>query len=168
MDNQQINLRTIEERDLVSLRKNADNIKVSKFLADSFPNPYTVIDAENWFLFCQILPKYTQQIIEYNGEVIGGIGINIQKDIYKKTGEIGFWLAEDFWNKGIMTYCLKKYLVTIQKEYSLNRIYGRVFADNIGSINVLIKNGFTFKCVLSKEIVKCDQVYDALLYDINL
>jgi ribosomal-protein-alanine N-acetyltransferase len=168
MNKLKINIRAIEERDLVSLTRSADNINISKFLTDSFPNPYTLNDAQNWFLFCQTLPDYTQQIIEYNGEVIGCIGINIQKEIYKKSGEIGFWLAEEFWNKGIMTYSLKEFLVTFQKHYSLNRIYGRVFQQNVGSINVLTKNGFTFKCILLKEILKSGQVYNALLYDLNL
>lgn len=167
MNNFKCTIRNITDKDILSLKESANNVNIARFLNDSFPSPYKVEDATRWVLFCSNLPEYSQQVIECQGKVIGCIGITINCDIYRMTGEIGFWLAEDFWNKGIMTFIIKEYLILIQEQYNLNRIYARVFPDNVGSIRALEKNGFKFKCILSKEIIKKGVIYDALLYDLN-
>lgn len=98
--------------------------------------------------------------IEHGSQLCGVIGLVRQTDVYKKTAEIGYWLGEPYWNKGIATVSVK--LVT---DYGFNqlgfiRIHAGVFDYNIGSMNVLLKNGYVNDGIFKKAILKNGQLFD--------
>ena len=97
-------LRPWREEDLASLVRHADNRKVWLGLADRFPHPYTEEDARSWIDRCrrEELPALNLAI-EVDGEAIGGCGIEPWKGNFRRTGEIGYWLGEELWGRGIAT-----------------------------------------------------------------
>lgn len=163
---QQISIRPWDSGDSLNLVSLANNKNISCFLTDRFPNPYTIADAENWIRLCSNLNPVTQMAITFRNELAGSIGANIRPDIYKKTAELGFWLGEHYWNRGIATEAVKEFCAYCFEELQMNRISARVFEENISSTKVLQKAGFQFQCVLRKEIIKNEIVHDALLFDL--
>ena len=104
--------------------------------------------------------------IDYEGQFCGVIGLTRQTDVYKKTAEIGYWIGEPFWNKGIATKSVK--LMTSYGLQSLDfiRIHTGVFEYNIGSMRVLEKNGYTKDGVFKKSIFKNGKIWDEHRYSI--
>src|ERR1700745_2289142 len=96
-------IRNWKSGDAISLQRNADNPKVSAFLTDRFPSPYTMEAAEFWVEMQQKQDPLINFAIAIDDEVVGGIGIEFREDVYRKTGLIGYWLAEHLWGKGIIT-----------------------------------------------------------------
>ena len=110
----EITLRALNEDDSSLLTKYANNKKISDNLRDIFPHPYTT---EDGIFFITSTKNENPQMtfaIEFEGQFCGVIGLTGQKDVYRETAEIGYWIAEPFWNKGIATEALK--LIT---EYGL-------------------------------------------------
>ena len=98
--------------------------------------------------------------IEYDRKFCGVIGLIGQSDVYKRTAEIGYWLGEPYWNKGIATVC-----VNLLTDYGFNqldfiRIHTGVFEYNIGSMKVLSKNGYSKDGIFKKSILKNGQIFD--------
>src|SRR5690242_2391640 len=85
----------------------ANNFKIAKFMMDRFPNPYTVDDAKDFIGFATKDDPIHLFAIDINGKAVGGIGIHPQQDVYRKSAELGYWLAEPFWGKGIITKAIK-------------------------------------------------------------
>lgn len=146
--------------------KNANNRNVSKNLRNIFPYPYTSLDAKNFIQFCQ---KYDKSkclnlAITEDEKAIGGIGITIGNDIYSKSAEIGYWLGEEFWGKGIMTKAIKDMIDIAYSRYGINRIYAVVFLHNVASCRVLEKCGFIFEGTQKKSIYKDGYLYDSQIY----
>lgn len=83
----------------------ADNPSIPRFLRNIFPSPYTLSDAESWVLHCSTLNPLTQfGLMEpTNDAIIGGISLTQQDDVYSRTWELGYWLGEEFWGRGITT-----------------------------------------------------------------
>src|ERR1700743_2547480 len=92
-------IRNWKTGDAISLQKNADNPNVSAFLTDKFPYPYTMEAAEFWVERLINQDPLINFAIVIDDEVIGGIGIEFREDVYRKTGLIGYWLAEELWGK---------------------------------------------------------------------
>jgi len=157
-------LRPFVLQDAECLANNANNKKVARFLTDQFPSPYTIDDATS---FIEMSLKQTPSniiAIDIEGQVAGGIGLHLQADIYKNNAELGYWLAEQYWGKGIMTKAVQRMVIYGFKYFELNRIYARPFGNNIGSQRVLEKSGFKLEARLSKTLVKNDVLLDELIY----
>lgn len=153
--------------DLDSLVKYANNINISKNLTNKFPHPYTT---ENGKWFIDFATKDTPVhifAIDVNGEAVGGIGIHPQDDIQCKNAELGYWLAEPFWNKGIITKAIPQIVAFGFKTYSIDRIFARPFGSNLASQKVLEKTGFMFEARLSKTLFKNGEYEDELIYGIR-
>lgn len=151
--------------DVPALVRHANNVQIAKFLTDRFPSPYTRSDAERWVTYCGPLTEKTQMAIEYNSEAVGNVGITINKDIYRKTAEVGYWVGEACWGAGIMSEALAGFTAYCFEQFGLNRIYARVFESNVASARVLAKCGYAYKCKLEKEILKDEEIHNALLYE---
>ncbi len=157
-------LRPLRDSDKEDLARFANNKKIWDNLRDLMPHPYTT---ENAAFFINLTKQeHTQMIfaIEYNGQFCGVIGLTSQFDVYKKTAEIGYWIGEPFWNKGIATEAVK--LIT---DYGLNqldlvRIYTGVFEYNISSMKVLEKSGYKKEGVFEKAILKNGQIWNEHRY----
>jgi RimJ/RimL family protein N-acetyltransferase len=156
---------TIE--DLDSLVKFANNYNIAKNLTDAFPHPYSI---ENGKAFIEMAVQNTPPnvlAIEINGEASGAIGIHPQKDIYQKNAEMGYWLAEPYWGKGIITKAIIQMVDYGFKNWDINRIYARPFGYNIASQKASEKAGFMLEAKLKKTIFKNGECIDELIYAVR-
>lgn len=161
-----ITLRNWQEKDIKSLAKNANNKNIWDNLRDEFPFPYTELAAKQWVEIANQDNPLTSLAIIYKGVAIGGIGINIQTDVYRKNAEIGYWLGEKYWNKGISTKALKAMIEYTFENFEVIRIFAHVFESNIASIRVLHKCGFSEEACLKKVIIKNNKLQDCYIYSI--
>jgi RimJ/RimL family protein N-acetyltransferase len=159
-------IRSFEHSDKDSLVKYANNVNVSKNLRDRFPSPYKEPDAEEWLMFvCNDKPELCFAIAN-SKELIGGIGIVPQDDVNKYSVEIGYWLAEQFWGKGIATAALKEMTQYTFKNFKFNRIFASVFEGNTASEKVLQKAGYKKEATLRKSVYKKQNFLDQYIYSI--
>ncbi|WP_321296858.1 GNAT family N-acetyltransferase [Marinifilum fragile] len=163
---QNVVLRKWQKGDEDNLVKYADNPAVAKFLKDSFPKPYTYSDAVNWVRFANRTTDSYNLAITLNNKVIGAIGIERQKDVYRKSAELGYWLGEEYWNRGIMTNVVKEMVELAFQNFPIVRLYAYVFSDNKASSIVLGKAGFELESVQSSAIYKNGQFMDQMVYTI--
>ena len=159
-------IRSYDLNDLEALVKYANNIKVSQLLRDQFPFPYTRVDAENWLMQACNQHTETNFAIANNFELIGAIGINLQEDVNRFSAEIGYWLGESFWGKGIVTDAVKIFTRYAFENFDLNRIFANVFEGNIASEKVLLKAGYKKEGTLKKAVFKNGKFLDQYIYAI--
>ena len=159
-----IRLRNFKENDSGRLLELANNEKISQNLRDGFPHPYTLKDAESFIQKCMVQDPVTTFAIDYNGEHVGNIGLSIGMDIYRKSAEIGYFIGEPYWNKGIATMAVSLITEFGFAELGLVRIYAGVFEYNPASMHVLEKCGFRKEAIHEKAICKKDQIWDEHLF----
>jgi len=153
--------------DLDSLVSNANNDQIARFLTDGFPHPYT---KENGKAFIAMATKDDPIhifAIEVNGKAVGGIGIHPQQDIMKKNAELGYWLGEAYWGKGIITKAITEMIQFAFTTFDITRIYARPFGTNLASQRVLEKAGFTLEARIEKNIFKNGEFLDELIYAVR-
>ena len=159
-------IRDITDTDKNSIVKYADNKKIADNLRDSFPFPYTIEDAENWLTFLNDHDPKRAFAIANDKEFIGAVGIEPYNDVNSYSGELGYWLGEPFWGKGIATKAVKKFIPYIFENYDLIKIFAYVFSSNPSSGKVLVKAGLKLEGSLRNQIVKEGKVLDQLVYGI--
>ena len=163
----QFTLRPWKIDDLDNLVKFANNLNVAKYMTDRFPHPY---NAENGKIFIESATNdfpFNIFAIDIAGEASGGIGLHLQADIQCKNAELGYWLAEPYWGKGIMTKAITQMVDYGFKTWEINRIFARPFATNTGSQKVLEKAGFTFEARFEKTLFKNGEYLDELVYAVR-
>jgi RimJ/RimL family protein N-acetyltransferase len=161
-----IKLRNWQEKDYKSLSKNANNKKIWDNLRDEFPYPYTEMAAKEWIKIANQDQPLTNFAIEYKGTAVGGIGIILQTDVFRKSAEIGYWLGEKYWNKGITSTALKAMIDYSFNHFDINRLFANVFDSNIASIRVMTKCGFKKEAHLNKAVIKNNQLQDCLIFSL--
>lgn len=162
--NTQLKLRAWKTEDKQQLQRIANNQHVAKYLRERFPIPYTMNDAERWITLNEMGLDETHFCIEYDGMAAGSIGIDIQLDVHKQTAELGYWLGEDFWNKGIITECIKAVTPYFINKFELKRIFATTFSENVTSSKALEKAGFKLEGILKKHAFKNGIDYDGNMY----
>jgi [ribosomal protein S5]-alanine N-acetyltransferase len=160
-------LRPWKMEDLDSLVKFANNYNIAKNLMDLFPHPYTIEDGKAFIGMATKNSPPSILAIEINGEAAGAIGLHSQNDIYRKNGELGYWLAEAYWGKGIITNAIVQMVDYGFKNWDINRIYARPFGYNIASQRALEKAGFILEARLEKTIFKNGEYVDELIYAVR-
>lgn len=159
-----ISLRTWKLEDASALSAICNNKKIWLNVRDRFPFPYTVKDALQW-IFHTISQKPVQNFaIEYDGKLAGSIGITLKDDIYRKTMEIGYFIAENYWGMGIATQAVAEILRYIRKEFDIVRIYAEVFETNKASMKVLENNGFHLEGIRKKAVMKDNVIMDDFVW----
>lgn len=159
-------LRQWKEEDAKSVAEVANNINVAKWLRNVFPNPYTYEDAQ-WFVNDCISQGDTHQYlraIEIDGKAVGSVGVYIKEDVYEKSGELGYWLGEDYWGKGVMTAAVKKLCKEVFDKYDIERIFVEPYEPNVGSRKVLEKAGFIYEGTMRKGVYKNGQILSYCMY----
>lgn len=161
-------LRPFQITDKQALAKHANNEKVSNNLRDRFPHPYTEADAE-WFIsfVLQDNDPVKDFIVEVNGEAAGVISFWPGEDVYKQNAEIGYWLGEVHWGKGIMTAVIKTIVNYIFEKFEIKRIFAIPFATSTGSVKVLEKAGFKREAVIHNGVIKKGNMLDYYIYSVN-
>jgi RimJ/RimL family protein N-acetyltransferase len=141
-----------------------NNRNIWNNLRDRVPHPYLLNDARAFIATQQLKKPAENFAIEYNGEIVGGIGVLLQEDISRLTAEIGYWLAEPFWGKGIITEAIGQMTSYAFSTFGLVRIYAEVFAHNKGSMKALEKSGFHFESIKKNAVIKNDTIIDDHVY----
>ncbi len=146
----------------------ANNPNIARYLRDAFPNPYTYEEAEKFIHQCENaeMDKAIIYAIIIDGAAVGSIGAFKKDDVYKKTAEIGYWLATDYWGRGIITDAVGKLVNEVFQRLDVVRLEAGVFAGNNASCRVLEKNGFTLEGVLRKSIFKNGALLDGFMYSL--
>ena len=142
----------------------ANNKSISDTLRDIFPYPYTIKAAEAWISSQKNIFPLQNFAIKVNAKLAGGIGCKPQPDVNCKSIEIGYWLGEDFWNKGIATGAVKKMTDYLFATFDVVRIFAPVFEINKASMKVLEKAGYHLEAIHKKAVFKNDILMDEYLY----
>ena len=153
--------------DLDSLVRHANNPDIAKFMMDGFPYPYSEENGRAFIAFATKDDPIHIFAIDVEGEAVGGIGIHPQANVQRKNAELGYWLAEPFWGKGIITNAIKQMIEFGFKTYDINRIFARPYGTNVGSQKVLEKTGFIFEGRFEKTIFKNGEFLDELVYAVR-
>lgn len=160
-------VRSFQDKDAAALVKYGNNRKIWLNLTDLFPHPYTDAAAESWIQRVRSLYPETEFVIaSESDELIGCTGIVLKGNVHRKTAEIGYWLGEPYWGRGIMTQVVRAMTGYIFSTHDVIRVYGHVFASNLASARVLEKAGYQFEARLRKDIIKDGQIQDSLIYSI--
>lgn len=178
--------------DAADLARLADNRAVWRNLRDGFPNPYARKDARAWiravtrtvpYLHFAIVagpaagggpgqgdedgvgPRRGVRGSGVPGQALaGGIGLILQTDIHAGSAEIGYWLGQPYWGRGIMSAALAAFTAFAFDEFRLRRLYAMVLEWNPASMRVLEKCGYAREGRLSKSALKDGTVADEFLF----
>lgn len=159
-------MRSWRMEDAESLARHANNYNVARNLRDAFPYPYTLNDARTWINMVQENTIDLILAIEVNGEAVGGIGIHGMKDVYRYNAELGYWLAEIHWGKGILTDAIHTLVNYAFEHFKWQRIFAGVFQNNPASMRVLEKNGFKKEAIHRKAVIKENEYLDEHIYSV--
>ncbi len=150
--------------DLTSLVTHANNRRVSAHLRDRFPFPYDFAHGQKFLDWIAVQPTPTVWAIEVDGEAAGGIGVELHTDVERVSAEIGYWLGESLWRRGIVTEALQAVTAEAFRRFDLTRLYALPFADNRASVRVLEKAGYALEGHLRQSAIKDGNIRDQLLY----
>jgi RimJ/RimL family protein N-acetyltransferase len=159
-----IQIRQLTSADAPRLAEIANNTNVAKNLRDDFPQPYRLKDAVN-FIKMQSQNKTMHVFgIECDGIYIGNVGVFLGADVYRKTAEIGYFLAEDYWGRGIMKNAIEQIVNYAFSNLDIVKISAGVFEFNTASMKVLEKAGFEKEVVLKSAVFKEGKICDEHRY----
>lgn len=161
-------LRKWQKNDAESIAIVANNSAVAANLRNAFPNPYTLEDAK-WYVDNCINNEGIKQItrsIVVGEKAVGSIGIFLKEDVYEKSGELGYWLAEEYWRQGIMSSAVKKICKEAFAQFDVERIFAEPFETNVGSRRVLENAGFTYEGTMRNGVYKNSKLQSYCMYSI--
>jgi [ribosomal protein S5]-alanine N-acetyltransferase len=162
-----IALRPWSISDAARLAVIANNKNVADNLRDGFPHPYSLSDAIDWLnliIPANLPPKFFA--IEFNKLVVGSIGLVAKTDIYRKNFEMGYFLVQDHWGRGIITRAIKTATSYAFREFDIIRVYAEPFADNYGSRKALEKAGFKLEGTFRRNVIKNGIIKDSCIYSV--
>ena len=144
------------------------NKKIQDNLRDGLPYPYTEQDGLD-FISSMLSANEDETFafaITLDDKAIGSIAVFRQQNIHRQTAEMGYYIAEEYWGKGIMTDAVKQICECVFKNSDILRIYAEPFAYNVGSCRVLEKAGFQYEGTLRNNAVKNGKVIDMKMYSL--
>jgi RimJ/RimL family protein N-acetyltransferase len=150
--------------DLDSLVRHANNPNIAARLRDRFPHPYTSEIGIAWLRHATAERPVVAFAIVVDGAAIGGIGFILGEDVERCSAEIGYWLGEEYWGRGIATDALRAITNHAFDAHSLTRVFAVPFADNVASCRVLEKVGFVREGTLRRSAIKSGIVRDQQMY----
>jgi len=153
-----VKMRNFKDSDTDLLVSYLNVSDVTKYITDAIPNPYTIGDAHYWIN--EFRDSEYVKAIELNGEFVGCISAKIGSFEYNCGAELGYWVARDFWNKGIATEAVRVFTALLFQRTSLVRLFVSVVSSNGASIRVLEKNGYELEGTLKKVSCKNGIYYD--------
>ena len=161
-------LRKWQKEDAPDIAVAANNPRIAQNLRNSFPYPHRLSDAE-WFIEDCLRREGKNQmtrVIVVDGKAAGSIGIFRQGDVYEKSAELGYWLSEDYWRRGIMSQAVRMICREAFAAFDLRRIYAEPFDCNAASKGVLEKAGFTLEGTMRDSIYKDGRVLSSCMYSL--
>ncbi len=133
-------------------------------MRDQFPHPYTRRDAIDFLDYARAQEPECAFAIEYGEEAVGGVGFLLGRDIARISAEMGYWLSEEFWGRGIATRAVAAMSDWALDNYHLSRVFAMAFVHNAGSIRVLEKAGFEREALLRRSAIKNGVILDQVLF----
>ena len=157
-------LRPFRPADAPALARHADSRRVWLNLRDRFPHPYTLADAEAYVAHAGGQAPLTTFAVDVGGEAAGSVGLEVGRDIARHSAEIGYWLGEAHWGRGIMRAAVAAATAYAFRELGLLRVFALPFAHNAASARVLEHAGYVREGTLRRSAVKHGVVLDQHLY----
>jgi RimJ/RimL family protein N-acetyltransferase len=157
-------LRTLRTEDAERIARLANNKKVWDNVRDQMPHPYALKDAEYFISLSQKNDPPVTFGIEVDDTLCGVVGLQPQSDVYRKSAEMGYWIGEPYWGRGIATAAVGLIAIYGFEQLGLVRIFAGVFEFNLASMRVLEKNGFLKEGISRKAVIKNGQLYDEHKY----
>jgi RimJ/RimL family protein N-acetyltransferase len=157
-------VRSWRKSDLDALVRHANNPKIAANLRDQFPHPYTRRDGVDYLDFVREQNPERSFALQYDGEAMGGIGFQIGVDIARISAEMGYWLSENYWGRGLASRAAQAVSEWAFSEYKLTRVFALVFSHNVASMRVLEKAGFEREGLLRRSAVKNGVILDQVIY----
>ncbi len=157
-------VRSWRETDAESLASHANNRRVWINLRDRFPHPYTLADAHAFIQAALTSTPETRFAIAVEAAAVGGIGFTLHDDVERVSAEIGYWLGEAYWGRGIMTEALAAVTTHAIRAHNLTRVFAVPYEWNAASFRVLEKVGYVCEGRMSRSAIKDGHVIDQLLY----
>ena len=168
MQSMDFTLRKWKQDDAAEIAEAANNPKIAANLRNSFPHPYLLSDAEGYVNDCIAKEgdKQLTRAIIADGKAVGSIGVFVMGDVYEKSAELGYWLSEDYWRKGITSAAVKMICKEAFECFDIIRIYAEPYSDNMGSRGVLEKAGFTYEGTMRNGVYKNGKVHSYCMYSL--
>jgi RimJ/RimL family protein N-acetyltransferase len=152
------------DEDAGSLAEHANNKAVWRNLRDAFPHPYRFEDAVAFIAASRKDKPETRFAIAVDGLAVGGVGFTLHSDVERVSAEIGYWLGEKFWGRGIVTEALKATTEYAIRTQHLTRVYAVPYESNPASHRVLEKAGYLLEGRMRRNAIKDGRVLDQMLY----
>ena len=152
--------------DAADLASAVSNKKVQDNLRDGLPYPYTEADGEEYIkaMLAADANETFAFAVTVDDKAIGSISVFRQGNIHRQTAELGYYIAEEYWAKGIMTDAVKQICAYVFENSDIIRIYAEPFAHNKASCRVLEKAGFQLEGTLKSNAVKNGKIVDMNMY----
>lgn len=162
----ELKIRPWKMEDAPDLSEALNNKNIQNNLRDGLPYPYTEKDAIN---FIQAMLNSDQDTtyafaITVNDKAVGSIGVFRKDNIHSRTAEMGYYIAEPFWGKGLGTLAVKEVCDYIFHNTDIIRIFAEPFAYNLASCRILEKSGFVLEGTLRSNAIKNGQIVDMKMY----
>jgi ribosomal-protein-alanine N-acetyltransferase len=160
-------IRSWRPGDEASLVRDADNRNIWLTVRDRFPHPYTPAHADAWIARVTSDRPETHFAIDLGGQAVGGIGLDLQEDVARYSAELGYWLGEAYWGRGIMTAAVARFTEYAFRSFELCRIYAMVFETNPASCRVLERAGYTLEGRFRHAVYKDGRILDQYVYAVS-
>ena len=157
-------IRSWRASDLDSLVRHADNRNIWINLRDRFPHPYTRRDGRSFIRAMREADPETAFAIAVDGAAVGGVGFVLHQDVERVSAEIGYWLGEAYWGRGITSDALIALTRYAIEMHGLTRVFAVPFAYNAASCRVLEKAGYVLEARLRNSAIKDGHIIDQLQY----
>lgn len=159
-------IRSWQPDDEASLAAELNNIAIWNNIRDAVPYPYTLDDAREYIASTRQKPYPQDFAIEIDGKAVGGIGFVPQTDVERFNAEIGYWIGETYWNRGILSDAVGVLADYIFRHTALVRLYAHIYEHNRASMRVLGKAGFRKVGVMQQAAFKNDRFIDIHVYEL--
>jgi [ribosomal protein S5]-alanine N-acetyltransferase len=151
-----------DEADLVRF---GDDRAIWRNMTSRFPHPYTLDDARAWLAIANTHPEDGCNLaIELAGQAIGGIGFRRKADLHTRTAEIGYWLGQPFWGRGLAAAALRLATDHAFAGFDFVRLQASVMSWNPRSCRVAEKAGYVLEARLKQHVFKDGEFCDLLLH----
>ena len=159
-----ISLRDFQQQDTEQLISILNDTSVTQFLSSKIPSPYTASDA-NWWI-TEGSKSELIKAITLDDQLIGCVSVLPGEFEFNRSGELGYWLAKEYWQQGITAKAATMLLETVFTKTNIVRVFAYVCEDNPASMKLLQKLGFEQDAILKNAMFKQQQFFNAHLFSL--
>jgi [ribosomal protein S5]-alanine N-acetyltransferase len=157
-------VRSYRPDDAASIARHGNNRRIWENLRDRFPHPFTEANGAEYIARVLKDEKQTSFAIDVGGEAVGGITLHIGTDIERIGAEMGYWIGEELWGRGIATAAIRLVTNYAFSHFGLVRVFAIPFTSNVGSCRALEKAGYEREGLMRRSALKDGQIRDQFLY----